>query len=225
MRTMVSRSLELALLVTLAVAAAIPARAAGTDGPASNRDEAAASIRSDSADDRRRAVLVLGQSGRAVDVPLLMSALNDPDESVRALAEQAIWAIWSRSGDEDVDRLFARGIEALVARRLEESIAIFSRIVHRRPEFAEGWNKRATAYFLAGNLEASAADCREVLARNPQHFGALSGYGLIEERRGNLEAALGYFRRAIALNPNLRGVRANIESIEDELERRRGRST
>ena len=86
-----------------------------------------------------------------------------------------------------------------------------------RPEFAEGWNKRATAYYLMGDLDQSLHDCDEVIRRNPNHFGALSGYGLIYVQRGELERALEYFERALAINPNMQGVQQSIELIQYRL--------
>lgn len=174
---------------------------------------------------RRRSVESLGAFGRLDDVPALMRALADADEIVRHEAERAIWAVWSRSGDPAVDALFAQGAQQMADRKLMESIGTFSRIIALKPDFAEGWNKRATARFLAGDLEGSLADCDEVMARNPMHFGALSGYGLIHTQLGNLEMALDYFQRALALNPNMQGVRANIEAIRRELARQGRRET
>jgi len=175
---------------------------------------------------RRRGAFALADTGSMADVPALIEALGEDDDAlVRAIAERAIWTLWSRSGDVDTDALLAEGVEQMTARRLPESIATFTRIVEQRPDFAEGWNKRATARFLAGDLDGSAADCDEVLHRNPWHFGALSGYGLIHMKQGRLNAALDAFERALALNPNMIGVRANVEAIRDELARRGERRT
>ena len=85
------------------------------------------------------------------------------------------------------------------------------------PSSPEGWNKRATAYYLMGDLDQSLHDCDEVMRRNPHHFGALSGYGLIYVQRGELERALEYFERALAINPNMQGVQQSIELIQYRL--------
>ena len=190
-----------------------------------NRATALRELASENVRTRQSAVARLARTGEMADVPALLAALDDDDALVRAGSEQAIWAIWSRSGDPEVDRLFSEGAAHLASRRLPESVAVFTLIIERKPDFAEGWNKRATALYLAGNLDASAADCDEVLRRNPSHFGALSGYGLIALQRGELEAALGYFERALALNPNMPGVRANIEAIRSALARQGRRET
>jgi len=197
---------------------ACPAHA---EAPALARDAALAALVEADVEARRRGAFALAGSGTMADVPALVKALGgDDDEIVRALAERSIWALWSRSGDPAADDLLAMGVEQMSARRLDDSIETFTAIVERWPDFAEGWNKRATARFLAGDFEGSAADCDEVLRRNPWHFGALSGYGLIHVKLGRLAAALDSFERALALNPNMAGVRANVEAIRQELARR-----
>jgi tetratricopeptide (TPR) repeat protein len=211
-----------AFLASLLQGSACAAAGAPAD---SERAEAVRRLESDDSKVRRQGVEQLAAVGEMADVPALLETLDDDDSMVRAQAERAIWAIWSRSGDPEVDRLFAEGTEHLAHRRLVESVQVFSRIIELKPEFAEGWNKRATALFLAGDLDASAADCDEVLKRNPSHFGALSGYGLISLQQGRLERALDYFERALALNPNMPGVKANIEAIRGVLAQRGRRET
>jgi tetratricopeptide (TPR) repeat protein len=158
------------------------------------------------------------------DAPALIIALRDTDERVRVVAEQALWAVWSRSGDARVDELFARGVAQMGEQRLPEAIATFTRVIELKPDFAEGWNKRATAYFLAGEFRRSLKDCGEVVKRNPQHFGVLSGYGQIYLELDQPEKALEYFRRALEVNPNLEGVQRLAERLDSMIVRRRQRS-
>jgi len=129
--------------------------------------------------------------------------------------------VWSRSGDEDADRLFAIGVEQMAARQGELAVETFTRVIERKPEFAEGWNKRATVYYLLGEYEKSRADCDEVLKRNPHHFGALSGYGMIYLQLDQPERALGYFERALGVNPNLASVRETVEALRALLIKKR----
>ncbi|MEO8008351.1 MAG: tetratricopeptide repeat protein, partial [Betaproteobacteria bacterium] len=96
----------------------------------------------------------------------------------------------------------------------------FNRVIAMRPDFAEGWNKRATVYFMLGEDELSLKDCDEVLKRNPQHFGVLAGYGQIYLRKGELQLALDYFEQAIAINPNMGGVRASIDAVREMMVKR-----
>ena len=166
-----------------------------------------------SADARRKAAQTLAEVGVMADVGELAQALRDSDAQVRAFAEAAMWEIWSRSGDEETDRLLAIGIEQMNAREGETAVETFTRVIERKPEFAEGWNKRATVYYLLGEYDKSLADCDEVLKRNPLHFGALSGYGMIYLRLGRPEQALAAFERALAVNPNLGSVREGIQVL------------
>ena len=186
-----------------------------------DREQALRALSSADAQTRRDAVTRLGEVGTMPDAKRLVTSLRDPDEEVRGRAEQAMWDIWSRSGDQTVDRLYQRGVEQMTAGDLQEGIATFTRVIKLKPEFAEGWNKRATLYFLAGDLHKSLADCDEVIKRNPQHFGALAGYAQIYFRLEYYDRALEYSRRALAINPNLDGVRSNMELIEHVLEQRR----
>lgn len=172
-------------------------------------------------DNRRRGVLALAETGLMADLPRLAAALRDDDGLVRAFAERAMWQVWSRSGDPDVDRLFALGVEQMSARQGELAVKTFTEIVHRRPEFAEGWNKRATVYYLLGEYEKSLADCDEVVKRNPYHFGALSGYGMIYLELDQPAKALDYFQRALQVNPNLESIHQTVEMLRTLLKQRR----
>ncbi|MGH8759878.1 MAG: tetratricopeptide repeat protein, partial [Burkholderiales bacterium] len=185
------------------------------------RQRARADLQQKDAQTRAGACAVLGELGTPADLPLLMAALYDSDARVRQAAEGAIWQVWRRSGDQATDRVFERGLAQMQSRELPAAVETFSQVIGMKPDFAEGWNKRATVYFLLGENDLSLKDCAEVLKRNPQHFGVLSGYGQIYVRKGDLERALDYFRRALAINPNLEGVRGSIELIEKILVERR----
>lgn len=162
--------------------------------------------------------------GSMADQPLLLKRLRDESAFVRGYAEQGLWLLWSRSGDARIDRQMARGAEEMQSGRLPEALATFSEVIRRRPAFAEGWNKRATAHYLAGNFRQSLADCDEVLKRNPSHFGALSGYGQIHFQLEDFEKALQWWKRALEVNPNMVGVEMNIKLAEERLRQKRGRS-
>ena len=186
-----------------------------------SREQAVQSLSHADAQTRRDAASRLGEVGSMADVTLLVKALRDPDGDTRDQVEQALWRIWARSGDPEVDRLYEAGIEQMNAGDLQQSIVTFTRIIELKPDFAEGWNKRATLYFLVGDLRKSLVDCDEVMKRNPYHFGALAGYALIYIRLEYYDRALEYSRRALDVNPNMGGVRRNIELLERLLEQRR----
>lgn len=192
--------------------------------PGLTQEESLRLLRSGSVAERREAAERLGTIGEMSAVPGLVQALRDEDPGVRELAEVALWAVWSRSGDPEVDRRMEEGAFLLQGGRLPEAVATFSEIIARAPGFAEGWNKRATAYYLMGELEKSIADCEEVVRRNPYHFGALSGFGLNYVQLGRLEKALHYFERALDVNPNLTRVEEAVKEIREILRQRRRQS-
>jgi tetratricopeptide (TPR) repeat protein len=184
-----------------------------------SREQAlAAMTKRDDVEARRQAAEALGETGLMADVPVLTQALRDPDAGVRTLAEQSLWLVWGRSGDPEMDKTFVRGVEEMQRGAMAEAVETFTEVIRRKPDFAEGWNKRATAYFLLGEFEKSLADCDEVMKRNPVHFGALSGYGMIYLQLNKPEQALPYFERALAVNPNLTGIEQAVEAIKQLLE-------
>ena len=205
-----------ALLALLAVAALAAPTLAGP------REDALFAL--DDRDDtvgRRVAVRTLMQAGTMADVPRLVQALRDSDAVVRVLAEQALWEVWSRSGNQEIGRLFEAGTHALTQGRWDDAIALFSTIIDRDPAFAEGWNKRATAYYLKGEYRKSLADCDEVIKRNPYHYGALSGYGMIYVQLDQPVRAIEYFEKALAVNPNMDGVRDTVDTLKQIVIRQR----
>ena len=142
-----------------------------------------------------------------------LTVLRAADPVRAASAAAALWEMWHRSGRPDLDALLRQGIEAMEAQQLAQAEKLFSRLIEIAPAFAEGWNKRATAYYLLGEWRRSAADCDEVLRRNPQHFGALSGYGMIWLQLDEPARALERFEQALAVNPNLESVQTTVDAL------------
>lgn len=136
------------------------------------------------------------------------------DESTAAELTRRIWTLWRASDNALVETAMERGARALAANRLVRAERWFDQVVEMAPEYAEGWNQRATVRYLRGNYAQSAADIRRTLMLEPRHFGALSGLGLVYMELGQDAAALDAFRRALRLNPHLSGVRENIERLE-----------
>ena len=212
------RILLLAAALTAAAAPAFPE-------PPKSRGEALALLGSGDAATRAEAIVWIANRGGMADAPLLRERLRDESAFVRGFAEQGLWLLWSRSGDAEIDGLMARGADEMQAGRYAEAIIVFTEIIKRKPEFAEGWNRRATTYYLAGEYAKSLADCDEVLKRNPGHFGAVSGVGQIYLRLEEYEQALAWFRRALEINPNMLGVEINIKGIEELLKAKQRHST
>lgn len=199
------RSALLAALALLALAG--PAAA----GP--SRADALLALAAPDVEARRAGAAALAEAGTMEDAPALIRALRDADARVRELAERALWGVWSRSGDAAIDYILDIGIAQMREGQVEASIDTFTDVIRRRPDFAEGWNKRATAFYLLGDWRRSAADCDEVLKRNPQHFGALSGYGMIWLQLDEPTRALDRFEQALAVNPNLESVARTIDAL------------
>lgn len=207
------------LAVLLALAAGDPA-AAAPNAYASRAD----AIRGLTAPDpahRVDAIVWIAGNGTGADEKLLRPRLHDDSAMVRELAERGLWILWARSGDAAIDALMERGAGQLQSGQLQDAIATFTEVIRRKPAFAEGWNRRATAYFLAREFRRSLADCDEVVRRNPYHFGALSGYGQIHFELEQYDKAIAYWRRALDVNPNLAGIAQRIELAEKLREQKR----
>ena len=177
------------------------------------RGQALKQLSGKDAEARLAGVQRLHDIARFRDSNALAKILFDEDHDNRSAAEAALWATWSRSGDAQIDALFKKGVAQMNAADAEAAIATFTEVIRRKPDFAEGWNKRATVYFFTKRFKESLADCDQVIKRNPGHFGALSGYGQIYAQLEDFDKALEYFERAIAVNPNMEGVALNILAL------------
>jgi tetratricopeptide (TPR) repeat protein len=140
---------------------------------------------------------------------------DDPVAAARAAA--ALWEMWCASGVAEVDQLLRRGVAAMERGDLLAAEALFTDIIRRAPDFAEGWNKRATARYLDGNHAAAIADCEATLARKPHHFGALSGQGLCHMALRQHREAAELFRRTLAVYPHLEVARNNLAAAMGEV--------
>ncbi|MDZ7705600.1 MAG: tetratricopeptide repeat protein [Trueperaceae bacterium] len=131
----------------------------------------------------------------------------DKRRDARARELQAhIWHIWYEHEDAAVNARMQSGLAALSQGRYADAVEAFTQAIERDPEFAEAWNRRATTYYLMERYEDSLADIERVLAREPRHFAALAGRGLLPARTGRPRAALEAFERALEINPHLDGV-------------------
>ena len=184
------------------------------NGAAEPVSQAIALLQKGNTSERRHAVEVLAQLGDARAAQPLVQALRDDDVLVRETAEQALWSIWHRSGNPEVDARLQEGLMAMQRGAFPQAIAIFTHVIEMAPDFAEAYNKRATTYYLMHEFEKSISDCDQALTLNPIHFGALSGAGLCYVELRNLVKALDYFERAIAVNPNMTQIQRYIEDIK-----------
>ncbi|GGF01299.1 tetratricopeptide repeat protein [Hymenobacter cavernae] len=132
--------------------------------------------------------------------------------------QDGIWQLWLTTGDQQLDKHLEEGIRALSAGDYTQAISLFTHLIEAQPSFAEGWNKRATAYYLRGEYRASLLDVTETLRREPRHFGALAGWATMLRMLGDQRGSLHVLRRLERLCPNLPGLPEQIRNLEDELE-------
>jgi len=136
--------------------------------------------------------------------------LKGDDRTLAATAEATLWSLWCKSGSPEAERLFRAGVEAMQRRELNEAEVLFTRVIELVPAFAESWNKRATVHYMAKNYAASISDCRDTVARNPNHFAAYSGQGLCHMSLGQYDEAAVCFRNALEIHPHMGPVRSNL---------------
>ena len=168
-------------------------------------------------------VLAAGASADQRDptLPTLFKFLKSATHSDQAsLVEDKIWEIWSMTGDPKLDRLMATSSAAMERGDYPAAIKDIDEIVRAKPDFAEGWNKRATLYYLMGNYEQSLADIDYTLELEPRHIGALSGLGLVNIRMEREEAAADAFERVLRIDPQSVSARNNLAIVQDLLKRK-----
>jgi tetratricopeptide (TPR) repeat protein len=134
--------------------------------------------------------------------------------------ERRIWDIWLEPSDPAIRSLMEKGTESISRGDYSAALQTFDQIVALAPDFAEGWNKRATVQYLLGNLEESLSDIDATLELEPHHFGALSGRGLVYFKLGDYERALSAFEDALEVSPQSAGPLANAKALRELLEQR-----
>ena len=147
----------------------------------------------------------------------LYAELADPGLKGWQQVEQQIWSEWSQSGSPAMDLLLDRGRTAMEAGDWQAAIEHLTALTDHAPDFAEGWNARATAYYHAGQYGPSLADIRRALVLDPRHFGAISGLALILEELGHPEDALKAYREVLAIHPHRPNLKETIERLEKEV--------
>lgn len=130
---------------------------------------------------------------------------------------QAIWLEWTRSGSAAMDLLLKRGQASLAAGDPRSAVENLTALIDHAPDFAEGYNERATAYFRMGEMGLSVADIAHTLALNPRHFGALAGLGMIFEQLNEPDKALEVYHEALKLNPHMTDVREAVKRLDAQL--------
>ena len=158
---------------------------------------------------------------RTKNLDFLFEALKAaPDADSAKLVESRIWALWLASGSDTTDLLMTRVKTAIDGKDTNLAVELLDAVVALRPDYVEAWNRRATLHFANKDYGKSLADIREVLAREPRHFGALSGLGIIMQEFGEDKLALEAFRRALAVNPHLSKIPDFVKTLAEKVEGR-----
>ncbi len=157
---------------------------------------------------------------RAAHLNELFSELAKPDNPDWRTVQAQIWAAWNHSGSPSMDLLLQRASDAMDQRDTETALLHLNDLVRLAPDYAEGWNKRATVYFLQGDYGASVADIQRVLMLEPRHFGALSGLGIILDRLGDEEGAMRAYRKTLEIHPHLEPAQEAVERLSPEVDGR-----
>jgi tetratricopeptide (TPR) repeat protein len=143
-----------------------------------------------------------------------------PDEASAKAIEQRIWALWMNPGSDTCSLLMTRVKVATDAKDYDLALKLLNAIVEIKPDYVEAWNRRATIYYLKNDFGHAIADIREVLAREPRHFGALSGLGMMLEELGDDKDALTAYREALAVDPHLEHIPEVVKTLAEKVEGR-----
>ncbi len=171
-----------------------------------------------------RETMALPDTGPAAPEPTPEARLNSLFEALKSTAdpdaakdaENDIVKIWLDSGSDTVDLLMTWALGAMEEKNYNLALDYLDRIIAMKPNYAEGWNKRATVHFLVDDYPKAIADIEQTLALEPRHFGALSGLGTIMRDIGDDERAVTAYRYALEIDPYLDSVKDALKEIEDE---------
>ena len=147
----------------------------------------------------------------------LFRSLKSTESVSRALVfESKIWHIWMEHYDPEVESAMFQGVEAMKLQQFEQAFGHFSLLIKLAPDYAEGWNKRATVLYLMGRFKESEADVMRTLELEPRHFGALSGQGLIKIALQDWTGAIYFLESALKINPHMHGVIMNLKYVRQK---------
>ncbi len=143
-----------------------------------------------------------------------------PDEASAKHVEARIWALWMQTPSDTTALLMMRAKAAMDAQQTDVALKLLDAVIKLRPDYVEGWNRRATLYYLRNDYVHSLHDIEQVLVREPRHFGALAGLGMIMQDIGDEKRALDAFRKALAVNPHLEKVPELVKTLSEKVEGR-----
>src|SRR4051812_8542861 len=143
-----------------------------------------------------------------------------PDEASAKHVEARIWALWMQTPSDTAALLMTRAKAAIDAKQADVALKLLDAVIKLRPEYVEAWNRRATLYYMQNDYTHSLEDIEQVLSREPRHFGALAGLGMIMQDLGDDKRALDAFRKALAVNPHLERVPELVKTLTEKVEGR-----
>ncbi|HXZ22664.1 MAG TPA: tetratricopeptide repeat protein [Pseudolabrys sp.] len=163
----------------------------------------------------------VARGDRTRNLDFLFGALKiAPDDATAKAIEERIWAVWTLSRSDTANLLMTRVKTAIEAKDIDLAIKLLDSIVKVKPDYVEAWNRRATVYYMKKDYGRSLADIREVLKREPRHFGALAGLGLILQDLGDDKQALEVYRRALTLYPRMERIPDLVKTLQERVEGR-----
>lgn len=159
------------------------------------------------------------QTVRGLD--FLFGALKAaPDEESARHVEARILALWSQASSDTISLLMQRVKVATDARQSDVALKLLDAVLKLRPDYIEGWSRRATLHYMRNDYQRSLEDIEQVLIREPRHFGALAGLGVIMQELGDDKRALDAYRKALAVNPHLEKVQELVKTLTEKVEGR-----
>lgn len=163
----------------------------------------------------------ISRADRLNDIEFLFGALKAaPDATSAKAIEDRIWAVWIVSPSDTANLLMTRVKTAIDTKDLDLAVKLLDAIIAIKPDYVEAWNRRATIHYMRKDFNRSLADIRQILAREPRHFGALAGLGLILQDLGDDKRALEVYRRALDVHPHLPRIPDLIKSLTEKVEGR-----
>ncbi len=163
----------------------------------------------------------LPRNDRTQNLDFLFGALKvAPDEDSAKAISDRIWGVWLGSGGDTTNLLISRVRSAIEKKEYDLAIQLLDSVIEFKPEYVEGWNQRATVYYMKQDYTRALADLAQVLSREPRHFGALFGVGVIMQEFGDDRRALEVYRRALELDPHMKRIPDLVKTLSEKIEGR-----
>ncbi len=158
---------------------------------------------------------------RTRGIEFLLGALKvAPTKEAARHVEGRIWALWSRTTSDTTQVLMTRAKTAADAKNYDLAVKLLDNVIKLKPDYVEALNRRATIFYVQNRYQESLADIREVLTREPRHFAALAGLGMIMQELGDDARALAAYRQALAINPHIERIPERVKSLTEKVDGR-----